>query len=196
MDRYQIVEKAGQFNHAGSKATADVAAVAETLGFCPTVVHMNTLKDTKPAKAIRQVGYFTDWIGVTRKIPTGAVVLMQHPFHHVQLTREKNLRKLKEEKRVKFISFVHDVEKLRAFRYNDYYCQEFNTMMELADVLIVHNEVMKEYIKKISVLVLLVVMVSATAAAVVFPIFKFYPIWVTLFAYEIKNILKTKKIPF
>ena len=62
-----------------------------------------------------------------------------------QLTREKNLRKLKEEKRVKFISFVHDVEKLRAFRYNDYYCQEFNTMMELADVLIVHNDVMKEY---------------------------------------------------
>ena len=53
MDRYQIVEKAGQFNHAGSKATADVAAVAETLGFCPAVVHMNTLKDTKPAKAIR-----------------------------------------------------------------------------------------------------------------------------------------------
>ena len=145
MDRYQIVEKAGQFNHAGSKATADVAAVAETLGFRPTVVHMNTLKDTKPAKAIRQVGYFTDWIGVTRKIPAGAVVLMQHPFHHVQLTREKNLRKLKEEKRVKFISFVHDVEKLRAFRYNDYYCQEFNTMMELADVLIVHNDVMKEY---------------------------------------------------
>ena len=43
MDRYQIVEKAGQFNHAGSKATADVAAVAETLGFRPTVVHMNTL---------------------------------------------------------------------------------------------------------------------------------------------------------
>ena len=124
MDRYQIVEKAGQVNHAGSKATADVAAVAETLGFRPTVVHMNTLKDTKPAKAIRQVGYFTDWIGVTRKIPAGAVVLMQHPFHHVQLTREKNLRKLKEEKRVKFISFVHDVEKLRAFRYNDYYCQE------------------------------------------------------------------------
>ena len=36
-----------------------------------------------------------------------------------------------------------------------------------------NNEVMKEYIKKISVLVLLVVMVSATAAAVVFPIFKF-----------------------
>lgn len=145
MERYQIVEKAGQFNHAGSKATADVAAVAETLGFCPAVVRMNTLKDTKPAKAIRQVGYFGDWIGVTRKIPDGAVVLMQHPFHHVQLTREKSLRKLKEKKRVKFISFVHDVEKLRAFRYNDYYCQEFNTMMELADVLIVHNDVMKEY---------------------------------------------------
>ena len=41
-----------------------------------------------------------------------------------------------------------------------------------------NNEVMKEYVKKVSVLVLVVIMLSATAAAVVFPIFKlagFYP---------------------
>ena len=145
MERYQITEKAGQFNHAGSKATADVAVMAEQLGFRPVTVHMNTLKDNKPAKAIRQHGYFWDYRKVRREIPKGAMVLMQHPFHHVQLTREKTLRKLKEEKHVKYVSFVHDVEKLRAFRYNDYYCQEFNLMMELADVLIVHNEIMKKY---------------------------------------------------
>lgn len=145
MKRYQIIEKAGQFNHAGSKATADVSAVAESMGFLPAVVHMNTLADNKPAKAIRQVGYYWDYRHLIRDIPNEAVVLMQHPFHHVQLTREKTLRRLREEKNVRFISFVHDVEKLRAFRYNDYYCQEFNLMMELADVLIVHNDIMKEY---------------------------------------------------
>jgi len=40
---------------------------------------------------------------------------------------------------------IHDVEKLRAFRYNDYYKQEFEFMRRIADVYIVHNEVMKSY---------------------------------------------------
>ena len=46
---------------------------------------------------------------------------------------------------MKYISLVHDVEKLRGFRYNDYYAREFRTMLELMDVLIVHNDRMAAY---------------------------------------------------
>ena len=40
---------------------------------------------------------------------------------------------------------MHDVEELRKFRYNDYYSHEFEVMMELSDVLIVHNTKMAEF---------------------------------------------------
>lgn len=72
-------------------------------------------------------------------------MLLQHPFHYSQLTREKLLYKLKKEKKVKFISVVHDVEELRAFRYNDYYKREFEVMLDIADIIIVHNQVMLDW---------------------------------------------------
>ena len=37
---------------------------------------------------------------------------------------------------------MHDVEELRAFRYNEYYKKEFETMIELADIMVVHNNKM------------------------------------------------------
>ena len=46
---------------------------------------------------------------------------------------------------------MHDVEELRAFRYNDYYKHEFEIMLELADVIIVHNEVMKQWFMDLGV---------------------------------------------
>ena len=46
---------------------------------------------------------------------------------------------------VKYISIVHDVEALRKFRYNDYYKHEFETMLKIADIIIVHNQKMAQY---------------------------------------------------
>ena len=40
---------------------------------------------------------------------------------------------------------VHDVEALRKFRYNDYYKHEFETMLAIADIIIVHNQKMAQY---------------------------------------------------
>ena len=151
MDRFQIVETAGNFNHAGTKATSDIARVAERLGFSSVDVKMNTTKKTKFAKIQRQIGYFKDWNRCYRQISDGSVVLLQHPFHYPQLTRDKILHKLKEKKHVRYISVVHDVEKLRAFRYNDYYRHEFDEMIELADAVIVHNRVMLDYFVKLGV---------------------------------------------
>lgn len=145
MEKYQIVETAGEQNHAGSKATHDVSVVARMLGFRGIPVRMVTTREGVFAKLQRQIGYLRAWDGVQNVVPDGAVLLLQHPFHYPQLTRQHALFTLKERRRVKFICFVHDVEKLRGFRYDDYYAQEFEDMMRLYDVLIVHNNRMKQY---------------------------------------------------
>lgn len=145
MNRFQIVEITGEFNHAGTKATADIAVVAERMGFNEQILRMRTTKKGLLPKIQRQMGYIKDWKNCYDFIPNDAIVLLQHPFHHPQLTREKNLLALKRKKKVKFISVVHDVEELREFRYNDYYKREFEVMLDLADIIIVHNSMMKQF---------------------------------------------------
>ena len=151
MKKYQIVEITENFNHAGTKATSDIAEIADHLGYPRLNVRMNTTKDTKLAKVQRQIGYRKDWDHCFHSVEEGAVVLLQHPFHHPQLTREKTLLEMKEKKHVRYICLIHDVEKLRAFRYNDYYRREFEFMMRIADVFIVHNSVMKTYFEGLGV---------------------------------------------
>lgn len=144
MKKYQIEEIAGEFNHAGSKATADVACIAESIGYKRIPIRMNTTKYSKAAKIQRQIGYFIDWEMAYRMIENNSVVLLQHPFHYRQFTREKILLKLKQSKKVKFICLIHDMEELRKSRYNEYYKREFEFMLQIADVLIAHNSVMKQ----------------------------------------------------
>ena len=144
MDKFQIVEVTEQLNHAGTKATADVAVVAERLGFKRVNVKMDTTVESTIGKIRRQIGYCRDWKNAEKQITDGSILLLQHPFHYPQLTREKTLRRIKD-RNIKIISVVHDVEELRAFRFNDYYKHEFDVMLELADVIIVHNDVMKRW---------------------------------------------------
>lgn len=151
MKLYQIVEIAGNDHHAGTKATADIAVIAEKLGFSPIIIRMRSTSLSKAAKLQRQIGYLKDWHDAFRQIEAGSIVLLQHPFHYPQLTREGILGKLKEQKNVRYICLVHDVEKLRGFRYNEYYQHEFQKMLEWMDVLIVHNSCMADYFEKLGV---------------------------------------------
>lgn len=148
MKTYQIVEVAGKNNDAGTKAVQDAAVIAKKNGFTPVYVKMCTTKEGALAKAERQLGFWYDWRAAYRAIEPDSIVLLQNPFHYKQLTREKVLRKLKEVKKVKFISLVHDVEELRRFRYDDYYKSEFESMLALVDVLIVHNDRMAEFFRQ------------------------------------------------
>lgn len=150
MERFQIVEVTEELNHAGTKATADIAEVADSLGFQRINVKMNTTVESVTGKIKRQIGYYHDWRKAEKNIAEGSMLLLQHPFHHKQLTRDNTLLKIKE-KNVRIISVVHDVEKLRAFRYSDYYAHEFQIMLELADVIIVHNDVMRDWFIKTGV---------------------------------------------
>ena len=145
MKKFQIAEITGQQAHAGTKATEDVITIAEGIGFEPAYIKMNDLKSGLFHKLNRQYRFYRDWSKVYRKITAGSIVLLQHPFHYPQLTRERTLKKLKCQKKVIFISVVHDVEELRTLKKEKYYMHEFKFMMRIADVLIVHNNVMREF---------------------------------------------------
>ena len=146
MRRYQIVEVTESLNHAGSKATADFAKIADECGYERVNIKMNTTAESKIAKLQRQIGYYFDWNKCYDAIENESVVVLQHPFHHKQFTRESILSKLKNNKKVKFISIVHDVEELRQFMNNqEYYQHEFEFMLEIADVIVVHNSKMLNF---------------------------------------------------
>ena len=146
MKKYQIVEITENLNHAGSKATADFAKIADECGYERVNICMNTSRLGKVAKVQRQIGYYFDWNKCYKVIEPNAWVVLQHPFHYPQLTREGILTKLKEKKKVKYISVIHDVEELRQFMDNKaYYQQEFEFMLKITDVMIVHNEKMMEF---------------------------------------------------
>ena len=61
---------------------------------------------------------------------------------------QKTIKNLKQEKKVKIISFIHDVEKLRGIFLNDDMQHEFDFMLNNADVFIVHNARMAAFFEE------------------------------------------------
>lgn len=145
MNQYQIVDVNMQGNHAGIKATSDVFAIAEEMGFLTVKLQMLSEKSSVGGKILRQIGYFICWIKGYKKIRENSIVLLQNPFRYRQYKRNFFLQNLKEKKNVKYISVIHDVEELRQSLFNEYYQKEFETMIKLSDVFIVHNNVMKKF---------------------------------------------------
>lgn len=148
MKKYQIVELSTEHNHAGSKAVKDVFDVAKKLGYEAEVIRTATSIDSLWGKIRRQALFFIDWFKIYFSITPNSLVLIQTPYHHKQLIRNWVLSKLKRDKKVKFISLVHDVEELRKSLYNNYYKNEFNFMLSIADSIIVHNDTMKAFFIK------------------------------------------------
>ena len=146
--KYQIVELNLELNHAGSKATQDVYEIVRSLGYKANIIRTATTVDSFMAKIQRQIFFFIDWLKVYFSIEPNSIVFIQNPYHHKQLIRNWVLEGLKRKKNVKFISLVHDVEELRKGLYNNYYKSEFKTMLSLADVIIVHNDKMKDFFIK------------------------------------------------
>ena len=145
MDKFQIAEISGCQAHAGTKATEDVITIAKRIGFEPLYVQMNDLKPGVLHKLNRQFRFYVDWEKAYKRATAGSIILLQHPFHYPQMTREKTLLKMRNKKNVHFISIVHDVEELRILGKEQYHKREFEFMMKIADVLIVHNNVMRDF---------------------------------------------------
>lgn len=148
MSLYQIVEIAENNNTAGTKAVQDVATIAAKYGFTPVEIKVHANGSSIYKKVKRQLGFWKEWNTAYHQIESNAIVLLQHPFRIKQLSRATNLKKLKCKKKAKIISLVHDVEELRHLCYNSYYKHEFDVMMEVSDILIVHNKAMANFFKE------------------------------------------------
>lgn len=145
MDKFQIAEVSGKQAHAGTKATEDVITIANRMDFNSLYIHMNDLEPGILHKLNRQIQFWRDWRNVYSTIKEESIILLQHPFHYPQLTRENILLKLKKEKNVHYISVVHDVEELRTLGKEKYHKREFEFMMRIADILVVHNNIMRDF---------------------------------------------------
>lgn len=147
MKMYQIVFTNGErANHAGTKAPDDVISIADTLGFN----HLNI--DVRFKEASNKIKKFFflfitvfDWLKLYCKVEKNSVVLCQSPMNGGGFLRSFILRRLKKKKHVFFIFLVHDVELLRFKSPLKSSIKEFNTMLEVADKMIVHNEKMKRW---------------------------------------------------
>ncbi len=151
MKKYQVYECGMNYNHAGSKATADIEKTASAMGYETIEVRMMSDINSLSHKLKRQIRWVRDWQKVYSTVENNSIVLLQCPFHHRQINRKSVLMKLKKNKNVRYICVIHDVEKLRGFRYNKYYEEEFAFMMEIADAIIVHNDVMKQYFRQFDI---------------------------------------------
>lgn len=148
MKKYQVLEVQDENNTAGSKATLDALVIAEQEDFETKKVLVLPPSTSFFSKLDKQIKYMRNWNQIYQSIEDDSIVFLQNPFHYVQAGRKLFLSKLKKEKHGQVISLVHDVEELRKFMFNSYYHNEFETMMRVADVLIVHNARMKSFFVK------------------------------------------------
>ena len=145
MNKYQIIEQTTKYQHAGSKAREDVAYFAKQSGYEPIVIKCHILKSmTVLERALKYVKPFPYWFRAFFKIKRHSAVLLQNPFYNRQLGRELCLKLLKSIKKCNIISAIHDVEFLRGSLWSDKNTKnEFDFMESNSDLLIVHNELMK-----------------------------------------------------
>lgn len=143
--RFQIWECASASEIAGSKAPMDICTIAGNAGY--QVIEIHPIKGTEGTDTYKwsKRQNDIDWDRCYSSIPPGSMLLLQHPFWQDQEKREPILERLKNEKQVSIISLVHDVEQLRKVYNQPYMRREFNFMLQMADVLIVHNEAMEEF---------------------------------------------------
>ncbi len=139
--KFQIWNCISDTNTAGSKAPADIRQISEYKGYQAIEIHSHSgCEGDWTYKRLTQ-----EWDKCYELISNDSILLLQHPFWQEQRERNDTLLRLKEMKHVKVISLVHDVEELRGIFLSAYRRDEFKFMLQIADVLIVHNEKMKNY---------------------------------------------------
>ena len=147
---FQIYEIKNHSNHAGSKAPDDVAKIAVEEGFKKICIVICTGRNNILTKLKRQFVFLFNWLHCYIKIRKNGIALIQFPFAFRQLIGVRILQKLKFRKNVRFIMLIHDVDELRTLDLEKQKSnrQRMNKMINLADMIIVHNSVMFEWFSK------------------------------------------------
>lgn len=135
--KYQITEFRMQDYNAGHKAPADVIAIAADNGYKILSIVRGTVR-------YGQKQTETEWIKACEEITDNAVVLVQFPIVDISGGIYR-LNELKDKKHINIICVVHDIEILRR-NVRDDYIEQYNMLQTLADIWIVHNTKMKEFL--------------------------------------------------
>ncbi len=143
MSLFQILEVNDiTYNNSGNKVVADIFTLAKELGFNPIQIMWKSSARNFFKRFLKKVRYYLEWNVCYKKITKNSIVLLQYPLH---IANAAVLKKLKHKKNIKIISVVIDIEELRKFYYNEQHKKEFELMLEIADVLIVHNNIMVNF---------------------------------------------------
>lgn len=128
--------------HAGMKATDDVEKIACECGYKKFYVPIK-VSEHRIRNNIKKAFTFSKLL----KIEKNSTIIIQHPVHTTS-TYITVLKKLKKIKNWKYIFVIHDLETLRRIFLNEIDKYELidNTMYDIADAIIAHNEKMMDYL--------------------------------------------------
>ena len=149
--RFQIWNRLPDYKTAGNKAMEDIRDIAGAMGYQKIDIHPLVGNTDSEAKEWSVQRNRQDWEQCYETIPDDAVLLLQHPTWQRQSARTKTLRRLKDEKNIRIISVMHDVESLRKVYDDSVKQDEFSVIFELTDIFVVHTAAMKEYFLSIGV---------------------------------------------
>lgn len=149
---YYITEESGKEFSALTKAREDVNHILDALGWERMTVHRKKENQNKLIHYLR-MGFLTpaDWKKVEQRMETDGVLLIQFPilnslfFNNIAAGI---LEKAKAKKNIKIIVLIHDLDSIRFPDEKEKQEKHEKNFWDLADVIIVHNYRMKEYLRK------------------------------------------------
>lgn len=132
---------------AGPKAPTDIYDISRILGYNKLVVSIDENRHNKILMKFKIIKF---WFSLMTKLKERDVVIYQHPTYGVK-EAIKAIPVLKKYKKVKFISVIHDLESLRRGINSDQISNDIldivdSELLPLFDVVICHNNRMKDYL--------------------------------------------------
>ena len=149
---YYITEESGKEFNALTKAREDVNHILDSLGWERMTVHRKKENQNKLLHYLR-MGLLTpkDWKKIGQSMETGGVLLIQFPILNSLFFNNLAagiLEKVKAKKNLKVIVLIHDLDSIRFPGEKEKQEKHEKIFWDLADVIIVHNYRMKEYLRK------------------------------------------------
>lgn len=146
--KYQIWEYINMSYTAGSKARIDIKKIIGDMGYQVMNMHCRSgNKEEDEAEGCDKL-VKADWKYFLSIIPEYSIVFIQSPTPSEMIFPKDTMFHIKEEKHIRFVCLLHDVESLRRQDVSLMRQDEFEFIKEISDMLIVHNDVMKKYFER------------------------------------------------